>query len=225
MIPIPLSCGQCGAKLKVRAGGMRPLTEVKCPKCGNAIPVPKEAPPENAQAAGATTLPKPEEVASVPPPQPPPPAEPKKPFVVTPGTQAGHALISATCANCKKEVKVPGDLAGKKVRCKGCGAAIAIPAREAQQTPPSPVPTRPSPPAPSPPASPAATEAQAAATPVTAAQPVSSAGTVSAAIVALEGEIAELRRLKEDTIRDIRTEIEATERRLAELKHRLARLT
>lgn len=31
-----------------------------------------------------------------------------------------------TCPDCKKQVKVPANLAGKKIRCKACGAAVPV---------------------------------------------------------------------------------------------------
>jgi hypothetical protein len=44
--------------------------------------------------------------------------------------------IEARCGKCKKKVKVKDELAGKKIKCPGCGAAIAIPAaEEAEENP------------------------------------------------------------------------------------------
>ena len=104
---IPIECGSCKAKLKIKAHPGRMPTEVKCPKCGKPIPVgksvtpspaatqatpppaaastAKEAPIAPAPAAPATPTP----VA----PPPPPPASataqltaPPKPIGGTPAT-------------------------------------------------------------------------------------------------------------------------------------------
>lgn len=42
--------------------------------------------------------------------------------------------LSITCTACKKQLKVPGTAAGKKVRCKACQAVIAVPAAAAKPT-------------------------------------------------------------------------------------------
>ena len=42
--------------------------------------------------------------------------------------------ISITCPKCDTAMNVPSKLAGKKVRCKGCEAAVAVPAAEVRET-------------------------------------------------------------------------------------------
>lgn len=42
--------------------------------------------------------------------------------------------IAVTCKKCGKSMKVPGKLAGKKVRCKACEAAVAVPEPVAKET-------------------------------------------------------------------------------------------
>jgi len=45
---------------------------------------------------------------------------------------AGTIVI--TCPDCEKQTKVPDDLAGKKVRCKGCGGVVAVPQKRSVDT-------------------------------------------------------------------------------------------
>jgi len=73
---IPIECGSCNAKLKIKANPARMPSEVKCPKCGKAIPLAKKSAP------AATPTP------ATPPLQPPPsmPA-PTAPAAVTPAIQ------------------------------------------------------------------------------------------------------------------------------------------
>lgn len=42
--------------------------------------------------------------------------------------------ISVTCPECDKPMKVPASLAGKKVRCKGCEAVVAVPRPKQRET-------------------------------------------------------------------------------------------
>lgn len=39
------------------------------------------------------------------------------------------STIAVACPECKKELNVPAELAGKKIRCKGCGATFPIQAK------------------------------------------------------------------------------------------------
>ena len=45
---------------------------------------------------------------------------------------AGTIVI--TCPDCEKQTKVPDNLAGKKVRCKGCGSVVAVPQKRTIDT-------------------------------------------------------------------------------------------
>src|SRR5262249_25990787 len=38
--------------------------------------------------------------------------------------------IDVSCPSCDKKLKVPAHVAGKKIKCKGCGAVIAVPAEK-----------------------------------------------------------------------------------------------
>lgn len=64
---IPIECGHCNAKLKIKASPARMPVSVKCPKCGKQIPLGKKPATETPAAAP---------VAATPPPKPvtPPPA-------------------------------------------------------------------------------------------------------------------------------------------------------
>ena len=44
------------------------------------------------------------------------------------------ATLVITCPDCKKQMKVPETVRGKKVRCKECGAAVPVPAGRAPET-------------------------------------------------------------------------------------------
>ena len=44
------------------------------------------------------------------------------------------ATLVITCPDCKKQMKVPDSVAGKKVRCKSCGGVIAVPAGKKPDT-------------------------------------------------------------------------------------------
>jgi hypothetical protein len=46
------------------------------------------------------------------------------------------ARINITCAACKKQMAVPEEYAGKKIRCKGCQEVITVPAAEAKPAAP-----------------------------------------------------------------------------------------
>jgi ribosomal protein S27E len=39
-------------------------------------------------------------------------------------------FLSAKCSECNKTLKTKADLAGKKVRCPGCGKAVLVPTTE-----------------------------------------------------------------------------------------------
>lgn len=78
---IPIECGNCKAKLKIKAMPARMPTEVKCPKCGKPIPVGKGAP------ASPATVPSPALVQPVAAPVPPIPVAPA-PVVAKPAPPA-----------------------------------------------------------------------------------------------------------------------------------------
>ena len=40
----------------------------------------------------------------------------------------GNAMLTFTCTACQKKLSVKEELAGKKVKCPGCGAVMAVPA-------------------------------------------------------------------------------------------------
>jgi DNA-directed RNA polymerase subunit RPC12/RpoP len=48
------------------------------------------------------------------------------------------STITITCPECKKQIKAPADLVGKKIRCKGCGHAFVAKADEEDEKPAKP---------------------------------------------------------------------------------------
>ena len=104
---IPIECGNCKAKLKIKAMPARMPTEVKCPKCGKPIPVGKGAPaasaPTPAAAPATPSIPTP--VASkpiipvVPPPVTPITAPPAVPASSTAQLTAPPKAINQTPAS------------------------------------------------------------------------------------------------------------------------------
>jgi hypothetical protein len=48
------------------------------------------------------------------------------------------STIVVSCPECNKQIKAPADLVGKRVRCKACGHAFAVPAAPAQAPAPKP---------------------------------------------------------------------------------------
>ncbi|MEI7879371.1 MAG: hypothetical protein WCI95_00720 [bacterium] len=63
---IPIECGNCMAKLKIKAMPARMPTEVKCPKCGKPIPVGKGAKTASAAIPAPAAPPSPIPVAATP---------------------------------------------------------------------------------------------------------------------------------------------------------------
>ena len=87
---IPIECGNCKAKLKIKAMPARMPTEVKCPKCGKPIPVGKGAPAAAATPVQAPSVPAtPAPVAST-------PFAPiaATPVVLAPPPQAAPAVVA-----------------------------------------------------------------------------------------------------------------------------------
>lgn len=254
---VPVECGNCGAKLKVKRASAA-VTQVKCPKCQKPIPLPKETPAEAPPPPTATPPPAPAVPAaetttpSSPPPTPAPavapapaprssaepapvtlsipPAlaasasEPKKPIVLSPFGKTSAGLVSAICENCQREMKVPGELAGKKVRCKTCGTPVTVP-----EPPASPAPVTTDEQGLQLQARLAAAEARALAAEKAlqelTAQKVQESAALQKRIAELEGQLAGWHGWKEQARRDLQSEIETAERHIAELKDRLSRLT
>ena len=74
---IPIECGNCKAKLKIKAMPSRMPKEVKCPKCGKAIPVAPQASPAPATTPAPAPAAAPIPVSPKTPPLPPSPPPPK----------------------------------------------------------------------------------------------------------------------------------------------------
>src|SRR6266540_522871 len=62
------------------------------------------------------------------------------------------ATLDISCPNCGKQLKVPAELEGKKVKCKGCQEVFAVTAPK-QKAAPKAAPSKPAPKAPAPPKS------------------------------------------------------------------------
>lgn len=145
---IPIECGNCKAKLKIKANPLRMTAEVKCPKCGKPIPVGKKPAPA-ATVPSAAPAPAPAPAAPVSPPAPapasstaqltPPPSPvappaapataPKAaaPIVLGAVTEpSAGGMINAQCPACQWQTKVAANLVGKKIRCKQCSGIILI---------------------------------------------------------------------------------------------------
>ncbi len=154
MAILAVECGNCGAKLKIRAGALRTPAGVTCPKCRKTIPIPKGTPAPAAPETAAETIP--DEavprvaepaVVSAPPPLPvtppappaapeavpvpvPAPATPRKaaaPIVLSHlGEQHGPLSVPVKCPACQWQTKVREELIGKKIRCRQCGAVVLV---------------------------------------------------------------------------------------------------
>src|SRR3954469_1439796 len=57
-------------------------------------------------------------------PRPVPPVN----FVVTPQTRGSAMPILFQCPGCKKNLKTKDELAGKRIKCPGCGEHVPVPA-------------------------------------------------------------------------------------------------
>ena len=228
---ISLQCGSCGAKLKAK-GGLK-ATEVKCPKCGRPILMPKEPASGSAQPTTPSVIavhgqPEPVPAATVAPPLPgptAPPPEAKKPIVITPLGKTSVGMVAVICEGCKREMKVPADLAGKKIRCKGCGATLSVPSGGAKESPAvaaAPIASAPS----SPPAIPP--EARPVAPPRPPLMPITSPGaspeTADARLAAAEKRADDAEKALHDLAGQKALEDMAANRRTAELEAKLASL-
>src|SRR3954470_12534411 len=56
------------------------------------------------------------------------------------------ATLDVTCPNCGKALKVPAELEGRRVKCKGCGEAFVVKAPKAKAAKPAAKPAPPPPP-------------------------------------------------------------------------------
>ena len=68
-----------------------------------------------------------------------------------PAAHAGsgpRAMISFRCSGCGRSFSVPEAFAGRRAKCKSCGAPVVVPAAPADVTPPQPPPAGAPPPAP-----------------------------------------------------------------------------
>jgi ribosomal protein S27E len=118
-MPVVIACSACQGKLSIpdRLTGK----SVKCPKCGETI--------RPSGGEGAATAPAPAAVKVQAAPKPQAPAAPAASAAAAPPA-APPVLV--TCAGCQKKLQVRAALAGKAVKCPGCGQAIPVPAPAAE---------------------------------------------------------------------------------------------
>src|SRR5262245_38282154 len=121
-MPVVIACSACQNKMRVSeqlAG-----KAVKCPKCAQVVKVPGAAPAAAAVAGGK----------AAPPPAPTPAAPPAPAGAKANGsagaTPAADAAppIPVSCDGCQKKLQVRAALAGKAIKCPGCGKVIKVPA-------------------------------------------------------------------------------------------------
>ncbi len=105
-MPLLVTCSGCQTKMRVPeqfAG-----KTIKCPKCGEGT---------RAVASDSTD---------------PAPATSQSPAAIAPATEVASPPVSralaVTCAACDKKLQVKAELAGKTVRCPGCGKGVKVPA-------------------------------------------------------------------------------------------------
>jgi hypothetical protein len=122
-MPLTVTCSSCKTALNV--GDHLAGKKVKCPKCAQVVavagPKPAAAAPTHSPTAARTVA----------------------------DSTTPAATISVTCQGCKKKLQAKAALAGKAVKCPGCGQAVRIPAAPAPAPPPAAAPPPP-PPAPAP---------------------------------------------------------------------------
>ncbi len=132
-MPISVPCPSCKASLKVQdnlAG-----KKIKCPRCSQVVAVPSTK-PEAALAAARAPAPS---VSA-------PAAETSTSAATKPAAPSG--TVSVPCG-CGKKLQVRAELAGKAVKCPGCGKTVRVPGAPAPATPasapvaPAPAPTAP----------------------------------------------------------------------------------
>lgn len=140
---VTIKCQSCGTSLKLREGFAKSIKEFKCLKCGALIPLQGSA--DSAAPASSPAAPAPKTslkpMAPLKPVAPPPPAPD-----VAPGT------IAMDCTGCKRPMNLKSALAGKKIRCKECGAVSMVPGLPPAAPVPAaaPAPSAPPPPPPAP---------------------------------------------------------------------------
>ena len=107
-----LECPACGKGLKVNLE--RAKDQITCDGCGNPVPVPAK-------------------------PKPRPKSEPALRSPAKSGTQkvVGGQTISTNCGQCGMRFKVAVRFAGKRIKCKQCGAVIAVPKESKPRAPSS----------------------------------------------------------------------------------------
>lgn len=124
---IEFKCSGCGKAMTARdemAG-----KKMRCKSCSAITAVPAAPPAPKPPQASPATLP----VASLL--SPPPPSEATapdrpKPALVLPVKPLADVTINFKCSGCSRPMSVRGDLGGKKIRCKGCGAVTSVPPAE-----------------------------------------------------------------------------------------------
>src|SRR5947209_10898615 len=104
-MPVVIACAACQGKMSVPESLSGKA--VKCPKCGQAVRVSAAPAPASVKVA---------------------PAPAPKPAAPAP---AAAAPIAVTCGSCQKKLQVKATLAGKAVKCPGCGGVVKIPAPSA----------------------------------------------------------------------------------------------
>ncbi len=132
---VTVKCQSCGTSLKLREGFAKSLKEFKCLKCGSMIPLQGQADAASSPspAPAAPSVPKP-------PMKPMAPLKPAAPATVAPAADAGGGTISMECSGCKRPMSLRSALAGKKIRCKECGAVSTVPESSPAVSAPKPAP-------------------------------------------------------------------------------------
>jgi hypothetical protein len=128
-MPLTVSCSSCKAPLSV--GDNLVGKKVKCPKCSQVVTIPGAKPAPALAGTPARSS-----------------AAPPSPAAIPAAAPDAVATISVACAGCKKKLHVKAALAGKAVKCPGCGQAVRIPAAKEAPSGPAVAPPPPLPPTP-----------------------------------------------------------------------------
>lgn len=121
-------CGNCGARLRLKAGLLKVLKVVKCSKCGQPVPITPEMAQtaETPEAVAPTVLQSaaPKSAPNVAPPPLPPPTILDSPATLPPTVADRPSSLSRvfSCSGCGKKIALNKMIEGKKVKCKACGA-------------------------------------------------------------------------------------------------------